>query len=233
MRYAYGGDLLGNLWRFDLDAASGTDATLVAVLKGPTGATQPVTAAPELAFHRRQARRLHGTGRLLDITDFGASAVQTFYAIADGATLANARSSLIPRTYNRATDTVSGAVVDWTTSRGWYLDLAAGEQANTHPAVAYGSVAFNTNVTGATDCSASSYFYLLDFTTGLKSDSADQVSSTLSTKANVSGVNAVLTSDGKVRGLMQTTDGEPVERTMAKRPVITPSKNSWREMRQE
>ncbi len=233
VRYAYGGDLLGNLWRFDLDAASGTDATLVAVLKGPTGATQPVTAAPELAFIGGKRVVFVGTGRLLDVTDFGNSAVQTFYAIADGATLSNARSSLISRTYNRATDTVSGAVVDWTTSRGWYLDLAAGEQANTRPSVGYGSVAFNTNVTGASDCTASSYYYLLDFTTGLKSDSADQVSSTLSTKANVSGVNAVLTSDGKVRGLMQTTDGDPLSRDMAKRPTITPNKNSWREIRQD
>ncbi|MFO1272999.1 MAG: PilC/PilY family type IV pilus protein [Rubrivivax sp.] len=233
VRYVYGGDLLGNLWRFDLDAASGTDPNLVAVLKGPTGTTQPVTAAPELAYIGGKRVVFVGTGRLLDITDFGNSAVQTFYAIADGATLANARSSLIQRTYTRATDTLSGATVDWSSSRGWYLDLSAGEQANTHPSVAYGSVAFTTNVTGATDCSASSYFYLIDFTTGGKSANADQVSTQLSSKANVSGVNAVLTSDGKVRGLMQTTDGEPIERTMSNRPTISPAKNSWREVRQE
>ncbi len=233
VRYVYGGDLLGNLWRFDLDAASGTDPNLVAVLKGPTGTTQPVTAAPELAYINGKRVVFVGTGRLLDITDFGNSAVQTFYAIADGATLSNARSSLVQRTYTRGTDTLSGATVDWNTTRGWYLDLSAGEQANTHPSVAYGAVAFTTNVTGSTDCSASSYFYLIDFTTGGKSANADQISSTLSTKANVSGVNAVLTSDGKVRGLMQTTDGEPIERTMSNRPTISPAKNSWREVRQE
>ena len=46
MRYVYGGDLLGNVWRFDLKD-KGTP-TRVATLKNDAGTAQPVTASPEL-----------------------------------------------------------------------------------------------------------------------------------------------------------------------------------------
>jgi type IV pilus assembly protein PilY1 len=231
VRYVYGGDLLGNVWRFDLNAATGTAPNQVAQLTGPSGAAQPVTAAPELVSVGGQRVVLIGTGRLLDVTDFGNGNVQTFYAIADGTTLTNARASLTQRIYTRNTDTSGGATVDWTTGRGWYMDLPAGEQQNTRPAVAYGAVAFTTNVAGATDCTASSWFYVINFETGDKLAGAAFLSSQISTTVNVSGVNAVVTSTGDVRGLMQTYEGQPVQKTITPKPAITPTKNAWREVR--
>lgn len=46
VRYVYGGDLLGNVWRFDLEANDSKGAAVrIAVLKDPAGAIQPVTTA--------------------------------------------------------------------------------------------------------------------------------------------------------------------------------------------
>jgi len=231
VRYVYGGDLLGNVWRFDLHAQGDPDK--VAVLKSSTGDLQPVTAAPELAYINNQRVIIIGTGRILDITDFGSSRVQTMYAISDGATIDSARSSLVQQTYTRSTDSITTHAVDWSTTRGWYVDLPAGEQANTHPTIAYGSVAFVSNITGATDCSAASYFYVLDMSTGSKSENVDFVSAQISSTANASGVTAVITSSGDARGLAQTNDGQPVEKQIANRPTINASRNAWHEVRKQ
>jgi type IV pilus assembly protein PilY1 len=255
VRYVYGGDLLGNLWRFDLTLQpSDANAVLkVAVLKDTSGNLQPVTAAPELVEIQGQRVILVGTGRLLAVTDFGSDLTQTFYAIADGSTLGStgstgARASLVKRVYTRNSETGDGAITDddgdasddedfdsvsWTTQRGWYMDLPAGEQANTSPSLAYGAIAFTTNVAGRNDCTASSWLYILDFATGSRYENSELVSSEISSTANSSGVNAVVTPDGKVRGLLQTTDGTPQTKDLALKPTIPAAKNSWREVRSE
>ncbi len=155
VQYVYGGDLLGNVWRFDLKGKG--DPTKVATLIGTDGQPQPVTAAPELLYHSGQRIIFVGTGRLMDISDFGNTRVQSIYAISDGATLVNARTSLVKQTYDRATDSMSNNPVDWSLKRGWYIDLPAGEQINTRPTIAYGGLAFVSNINGGSDCSASSY----------------------------------------------------------------------------
>ena len=229
VRYVYGGDLKGNLWQFDLQAKS--TPSLVAVLKDGSGNLQPVTAPPELVSYKNKRIILVGTGRLLDITDFGGAGVRTFYAIADGSTLTNARSGLAHVVYNKASDTITAPTVDWTTGRGWYMDLPVGEQANTEPAVARGLVAFTTNVAGATDCSASSYLYVLNLVTGDKSTVTSFVGTTVSATANSSRASLWLTENGDVVGTGQTTDGKPFKVNVAPKKIITPNKNAWRDVR--
>jgi type IV pilus assembly protein PilY1 len=94
-KYVYGGDLLGNVWKFDLVAGAGPPTpTKVAVLKDSAGNTPAGDGGARAAVAMGDKRIvLVGTGRLLDINDFGSTRTQTFYAIADGATLANARSA--------------------------------------------------------------------------------------------------------------------------------------------
>ncbi len=252
VRYVFGGDLLGNVWKFDLVAK--TAPALVAVLKDGAGNVQPVTAAPELIGYSGKRIVLVGTGRLLDITDFGGTATHSFYAIADGATLPNARTVLAAQTYNKSTDTVTTVNVDWTTGRGWYLDLPMGEHANTRPAVSRGAVTFVTNLAGATDCSASSYLYVLDVLTGGKYNGASFVGTQLSPTAMSSGVNLLLTSGSPpppcigpacppnpnppsgdpcqhIVGSGQNADGVSWKRQITQCVSITPSKNAWREVR--
>jgi type IV pilus assembly protein PilY1 len=231
VRYVYGGDLQGNLWRFDLTDKGAP--TLVAVLKGPLGDRQPVTAAPELVLVNGKRVVLVGTGRLLDIGDFGSTKVQTFYAIADGATLSNARSGLTQRTYNAGDDSLSGDTVNWATGRGWYLDLPAGVQVNTRPTLAYGAVAFVTNANGGSDCAASSRLWLLDLLSGDEFPGSDYVSTLISDIANSSGVTALLTSEGKIIGSGQDADGKPWQRDITKSNPIVPAKNAWREIRRQ
>ncbi len=229
VRYVYGGDLKGNLWQFDLQAQ--TAPTLVAVLKDSSGNTQPVTAPPELVSYKNKRIILVGTGRLLDITDFGGSAVRTFYAIADGTTLPNARSGLAQVLYTKGTDTISAPTVDWATGRGWYMDLPAGEEANTEPAVARGLVAFTTNTAGKTDCSASSRLYVINLVTGGKSTVTNFVGTTISASANSSRASLWLTENGDIVGTGQTTDGKPFKVDVSPKKVITPNKNAWRDVR--
>ena len=229
VRYVYGGDLLGNLWHFDLD----TGATVkVAVLKDAAGNLQPVTAAPELATLASQRIVMVGTGRLLDITDFGSSRVQSFYAIADGATLNDARSGLIRQTYARgATPEFSGAAVNWASDRGWYFDLPAGEQANTTPSVAYGAVGFTTNANGGSDCTQGAYMYLVDIGSGQKSPIADFASAPISTTANASRLTMLRVSNGRLIGTSHTSDGTVFRRGLGNLDMIQPAKNAWREVR--
>lgn len=232
--YAYGGDLLGNLWRFDLKN-QGAPFKL-AELRGPTNAIQPVTAPPELAFVSGQRVVIVPTGRLLHEDDFGNSAVQTLYAITDGAAISSVRSSLVQITFTRGTpDTLTGNSVDWATQRGWFMDLPAGEQGNTQPSLTYGGVALVTNKNGTNDCTAESWMYLVDLKTGKQHPGADFISTSVSNVANASRPTVVITRDsnGQTRAtsVVQTHDSTPPPpRQWSARPIPA-SKNAWREVR--
>jgi type IV pilus assembly protein PilY1 len=235
VRYVYGGDLLGNVWRFDLQG-KGTPH-LLATLKDGGGVAQPVTAAPELTMIDGKRVVIVGTGRLLDIADFGSTRTQTLYAIADGTTLTSPRTSLVEQVYDPAAtepeDAITGNPVDWSTDRGWYVDLPEGEQLNTTPTIAYGAVAVVSNENGGTDCTASSRLYVLDVKSGSRFAGADFVSSEISGTANSSGVTALSTSNGKIVGSGQDADGKPWEREIVRTIEITPAKNAWREIRRQ
>ncbi len=240
VRYAYGGDLLGNVWKFDLAKAGAGphDAELVATLKDSAGNRQPVTAAPELVSMAGKRIILVGTGRVLDITDFGSTRTQSFYAIADGATLANARAGLTARTYNRAAEDgttaatpLTGAAFDWSTGRGWYFDLPAGEQANTMPVVTYGTVAFVTNKNGSSDCSQQSWMYLVDIGTGKKVPTSTFVGTLISNTANASNLITLRTVNGQIYATAHRSDDTVYQQQLPLGTVIPPSKNAWRELR--
>lgn len=232
-RYAYGGDLLGNVWRFDLTAAGAGDINgeLLASLKDAAGNAQPVTASPELATIAGRRVVLVGSGRLLDVTDFGSGLTQSFYAIAEGAVLPNARAGLVRQTYTRATDTLSANSVNWTTDRGWYVDLPAGEQVNTDPIVAYGAVAFVTNVNGGSNCAQSSTLYLVDIGTGSKVADSTFVSQTIASNATSSRVITLRVVGGKIIGVAHRSDNTVYQRELPLGQVIRPTKNSWKEIR--
>jgi len=169
---------------------------------------------------------------VLDISDFGSSRTQSFYAIADGTALSNARSGLIARSYSRgATPELSGSAVNWASDRGWYFDLPAGEQANTAPAVAYGAVTFTSNKNGATDCSQSAYLYLVDIGSGLKLASSDFASLLISNTANASRLTTLRVINGQLIGTSHTSDNSVFRRTLTSSPHIAPAKNSWKEIR--
>jgi Tfp pilus tip-associated adhesin PilY1 len=85
----YGGDLLGNLWRFDVNgkipegAAESFDAQRLATLKEASGAAQPITSKPELGKIKDKPVVFVATGQLLGTDDLGTAQQQTLYAIKD------------------------------------------------------------------------------------------------------------------------------------------------------
>ena len=141
--------------------------------------------------------------------------------------------------------------VDWSTKRGWYVDLPAGEHANTQPAAAYGTVGFATNKAGGSDCSASSKLYVLAITTGGYNEDTGYISTTISDIAMASHVTAVVTTGtpaegddeedekpdectgGGVAYIGQDADGNSKCKKGPKGTAIKPAKNSWREIRRQ
>lgn len=236
-KYAYAGDLLGNLWRFDLTSTDTGEIapTRLAILKDGSGATQPVTSAPELSKVNGKRVVLVGTGRMLDIGDFGGSAQRTIYVIADdGTTHSNARTGLTAKTYSRGSNPeVTGSAPNWDTGHGWYMDLPAGEEINTNPSVAYGMFVFVTNKNGSSNCSQQSYLFYIDIKTGgVPSGSTDgSVSALLSSSATSSEVNLLLDTTGRLRAVGTLSDGSPYTKGPPTNGKIDPSKNAWREIR--
>jgi type IV pilus assembly protein PilY1 len=89
---AYGGDIQGNLWRFDL-TSRGSKGTLVFKARDGSGRVQPITTRPEAVRGPNGVGVvvLFGTGSYLAINDADLynTATQSFYGIWDDATTAN------------------------------------------------------------------------------------------------------------------------------------------------
>lgn len=85
---AYGGDLKGRLWKFDLSATS-TDSWGVAFSGKPLfttagGATQPITAQPLLADNALGGKQIFvGTGKFNETADKTNKDLQAFYSVWD------------------------------------------------------------------------------------------------------------------------------------------------------
>lgn len=257
-QWAYGGDVLGNLFRFDLEA--GTVQRMATLTDGVK--PQPITARPELGEIAGIPVVFIGTGRYLHSKDSDNSQ-QSFYAIKDrrdatdygdprgygGFVEQTVKAGTCPETQPgscvkdepvRMAD--SNNAVDFGTDNGWYLDLPLGEKANTDPVLVYGTLVFNTNLPTATACSygGSSYRYFLNYATGGNLSNAKNgvISSVLlggaNGKDNVLASRAVIVSIGSGSSLVQLTrlsDG-----TTRKDGLLVGSglnltrRSSWREL---
>jgi type IV pilus assembly protein PilY1 len=175
-QYVYGGDLSGNLWRFDLTVQPAT-VTLLATLKDDAGNPQPVTTRPELGLIKGNRVVFVGTGRLLGMSDLADVSQQSFYAIKDvGAIPGNVRANMVRRTLQDHGDTrtvTAGDALDWTAVNGWFIDFnpastSPGERMNIDPLLTLGTLTFVTNVPKAEACKpgGSAWLYDFDSTTG-------------------------------------------------------------------
>jgi type IV pilus assembly protein PilY1 len=153
---AYAGDLLGNLWKFDLRSASADDWKVafggqpLFRARDANGKPQPITAAPVSMPHPAGGHMIVlGTGRLLTDADRGESATQSIYGIHDrddAGPVAEGRSALVQQSIEPApVGTASGQQL-WTSTnhavptsgdlakRGWYVDLpVVGERVIANP----------------------------------------------------------------------------------------------------
>lgn len=187
--YVYGGDLLGNVWRFNINSTAtaqiGTGkAELLAILKDPSGATQPITATPILGKSSNETMVFVGTGQYLGVSDLSTTQVQTQYAIKDRfdtvgtlvnpagsprntTTLKRSTLSVVSGTTDRQA-TLTGASAD----KGWYADFnissEAGERVNVDGKLVQGLLIVPSTVPSASACSPGGHGWLnfFDYETG-------------------------------------------------------------------
>jgi type IV pilus assembly protein PilY1 len=149
----YAPDMRGNVWKFDLssgdpanwsiafaaDAGAGyPNGRPLFTARSGSGGVQPISARVELATPppgKAGIMVLFGTGRFFAVGDNTDATGQTFYGIWDNGTAVTAtdRSTLQVQTISTASidlrgvtttvRNVSSNTVDWTTKRGWYMDL--------------------------------------------------------------------------------------------------------------
>jgi type IV pilus assembly protein PilY1 len=194
VRYAYAGDLQGNLWRFDFSGSApwakavgpGANSTPLFVARDANGQRQPITQQPLLAYaSERGYMVMFGTGKLIEAADRASAryAPQSYYAILDSlqspADLVANRRQLTQRFLDGGTGkvlfSISGARRD-SGSKGWYVDFLraqdSGERSINGGLLADGQVLFNTVLPGADPCAATrGRAYALNVLTGLAGDS--------------------------------------------------------------
>ncbi|MDD3575913.1 MAG: PilC/PilY family type IV pilus protein [Halothiobacillus sp.] len=142
--YAFGGDLFGNVWKFDLKTSNSAGST-VFTAKDANGATQPITSLIALTYDSGtdSTFALFGTGKYLAANpDINDAQVQTWYGIrvGAGADLSGAVSTARPvvtdqsaradLTERYAVDLTGGdratslqTAGDMDNKVGWYMDL--------------------------------------------------------------------------------------------------------------
>jgi type IV pilus assembly protein PilY1 len=138
----YGGDLRGRMWKFDYDAAQTSGFTVsnsgaaIFEASGPSGNVQPIVQPPALFEHSEGGTLVaFGTGRLLTETDATDISTQSIYAVlvkpSDPPGAPRTRAQLVARALTAITAPdgstffdVAGTDVNYSTRRGWFMDLS-------------------------------------------------------------------------------------------------------------
>ena len=171
---AYGGDLKGRLWKFDLSATS-TDSWGVAFSGKPLfttagGATQPITAQPLLADNSVGGKQIFfGTGKFNETADKTNKDLQAFYSVwdADGGsgqlTIGSLQAQAVTGVFSGSTGqfvTTSQNDTTYPAEKGWYLPLVynsalTGERVINQASLVLGRIIFTTASVDTTDpCSS-------------------------------------------------------------------------------
>ncbi|WPL12173.1 MULTISPECIES: pilus assembly protein [Thiorhodovibrio] len=160
---AYAGDQKGNLWKVDftgstLQTTANGDPLFSA--EDSDGDAQPITAAPNVGRHPESGYIVaFGTGQYIYSSDIGDESVQTIYGIWDSATLTTSEDSMVwtggeadPADREdllaqslRNEDVIHGVTwrtvteneMDWSSKRGWYVDLISPEYGEIGERVVY------------------------------------------------------------------------------------------------
>ncbi len=173
---AYAGDLLGNLWVFDL-SGSNTAQWKSAYKSGntpvplfTTANNQPITATPVIVRNTLPTTNsnspntlvIFGTGQYMTTADITTTDTQSMYGVWDAGTAELTRSNLVEQTISTGTTTegVAGRkltdnTVDYAGSPadyGWYIDLTTGERVVTDAVIRGELVFFNTTIPDSNPC---------------------------------------------------------------------------------
>ena len=182
--WVYGGDLLGNLWRFDINSTTSVPAVLVTTLTDASGIAQSITTPINLAEENGNTFLIVGTGRLLGASDVANTQEQTVYSIMDPMgtpapttpptaelPAAGLRGSLKPvlltTTGSLSAGNFSRTALPCTGTQcsaaaGWYMDLTAGLSDSTQGSeritfgmvLVSGTLVFESNIPSTTQCAS-------------------------------------------------------------------------------
>ena len=187
---AYAGDLLGNVWRFDLTGSPTiypAPEKIATLISPSNNLPQPITTSPVIEIDQTTSKRyvFVGTGKLLASTDTYDAQQQSFYAILDGTRNAFFTSGTLPSVVggfpiyrndmNDNTATIAtGIGTNPSKSAGWYVDLpvvtnangTVGYRVNVDLASSAGQVVVVANLTQGEACSPSGINQLYAFSYG-------------------------------------------------------------------
>jgi type IV pilus assembly protein PilY1 len=186
-KFIYGGDLYGNVWKFDMQTSTPTRSVL-AQLKDASGKPQSITSRPELAIIDGFPVVYVGTGRYLGLDDLVDPATllppnqwayqQSIYAIKDkGVSYGNFRTGNVVQnniTILSATQrSTSNNTVDWSAKDGWFMDFnpsndSPGERVNLDLQLVQGTFVVVTNVPNQSACAVGgdSWIYQFNYKNG-------------------------------------------------------------------
>lgn len=167
----FGGDLLGNLWKFNLKT-NPISVFKMSTLVNAANQAQPITTAPEIGKVPDITDYVIfvGTGKYLGASDLANTQTQSIYAIRDSNTAYSSRAlTLRTITQTGTSASVTGGAVDWSLG-GWFADFPeSGERVNIDPQLVLGTlvVATNTPVNNACSVGGTSWIYQFNYSNGL------------------------------------------------------------------
>jgi type IV pilus assembly protein PilY1 len=166
--YIYAGDLLGNLWKFDVTDASASNwdvafsGSPLFVAKDASGNRQSITSKPQVGMGPDSGGYLvyFGTGKYFEAIDNDVTSpqTQTFYGILDNNATVAQRGDLQEQEiinqearYDYYLRETTDTVVDYPTQKGWYMDLlepgasaSIGERVVSNPMLRGDRIIFST-----------------------------------------------------------------------------------------
>jgi type IV pilus assembly protein PilY1 len=160
----YAGDLLGNLWKFDVSTGSWGIALTGNKPLFTTASGQAITAPVEVGKVPSGATGVamvyFGTGRYLLPGDVADTTKQTFYGLLDNnSVITSSKLQAQSIVYESATArVVSSNTVNWASQSGWKLDMVPpsgtlqGERVLSAPLLRFGRVIFNTSIPSSDPC---------------------------------------------------------------------------------
>lgn len=231
-KVVYGGDLLGNVWRFDIDSVVKPylSAMRLAELKVGTK-PQPITSKPalaEISYNGTKYKVVYvGTGKYLGTSDLANTDKQTIYALKDswGETglgdvrlITSPDPEMVVQTATSATSTTQGNIVkgtanpvDWTSKSGWYMDfISSGERVSVNPLLVLNALYVGTNVPKSDACTVggTSWLYKLDIAKGAAiPNSAESAIAVSLGNILIMGMTNVQLTTGNIATIITRSDG--------------------------
>ena len=244
----YGGDLLGNVWRFDFTSATvsapPTVRKLITLTDGAATPTpQPITTRPDVGTCGIEEMVYVGTGKYLGDSDKTTTGLQTVYGIKDSvSTISAGRSALVEQNLSGSASgyTITDNTVDLSSKSGWFVDLDrnSGERINLDPSLVLGTLVVISNrpdgtIAGADQCTVGglSYYYEFDACKGSYVQTApNQIVVGLLANSLAVGNIIIRLPSGAVKTIVTTSGGDKITKGVSTGGGKIVRRVGWREL---